>query len=213
MQPRHADTMKMPGVLFRRLADCLHRAGTLGYLDRADVRGATSDVAGRFRSNLDRSVSTCFFSEIRQAGTWRLLRRWRIATPNEMFGCRREKPAWLIVPRSRQAASGCWWSGWVRGRLAVVPMSSLRRQLGCEIGWTSGRGLHCGRMISGWALDVFQFDCRGKIPYCCVTAGNRCVFLARNYDRAMRLRSDAREHRQQNHNSACVHVASLPGPI
>jgi len=67
--------------------------------------------------------------------------------------------------------------------------------------------------ISGWALDVFQFDCRGKIPYCCVTAGNRCVFLARNYDRAMRLRSDAREHRQQNHNSACVHVASLPGPI
>lgn len=51
----------------------------------------------------------------------------------------------------------------------------------------------------------------GKIPYCWVTAGHRCVFLARNYDRAMRLRSDAREHRQQNHNSACVHVASLPG--
>jgi hypothetical protein len=34
---------------------------------------------------------------------------------------------------------------------------------------------------------------------------------SQNYDRAMRLRSDAHEHRQQNHNSACVHVASLPG--
>jgi hypothetical protein len=91
-------------------------------------------------------------------------------------------------------------------------MSSLRSQLRREIGWTSGRGLHCGRMISGWALDVFQFDSRGgKIPYCWVTAGHRCVFLARNYDRAMRLRNDAREYRQQNHNSACVHVASLPG--
>jgi hypothetical protein len=96
-------------------------------------------------------------------------------------------------------------------RLAVVPISSLRRQLRRQIGWTSGRGLHCGRMISGWALDVFQFDCRRKIPYCCVRAGHRCVFLARNYDRATRLRSDAREHRQQNRNSACVHIASLPG--
>lgn len=25
-----------------------------------------------------------------------------------------------------------------------------------------GHGLHCDRMISGWALDVFQFDCRGE---------------------------------------------------
>jgi hypothetical protein len=148
--------------------------------------GATSDVAERFRSNRDRSAAPAFFSKSDRAGTWRLLRRWRIATPNEMFGCRRETPAWLIVHRSRQTASECWWSGWVRGRLAVVPISSLRRQLRREIGWTSCRGLHCGRMISGWALDVFQFDCRGKIPYCWVTAGHRCVFLARNYDRAMR---------------------------
>jgi hypothetical protein len=41
--------------------------------------------------------------------------------------------------------------------------------------------------------------------------GHRCVFLARNFDRATRLRSDAREQRQQNRNSACVHIASLPG--
>jgi hypothetical protein len=150
------------------------------------------------------------FSEIRQGRHMAIVTSMESRNAERDVWLPREKPAWLIVHRSRQTASGCWWSGWERGRLAVVPSSSLRRQLGREIGWTSGRGLHRGRMISGWVLDVFQFDCRGKIPYFCVTAGHRCVFLARNYDRAMRLRSDAREHRQQNQNSACVHCES-PG--
>jgi hypothetical protein len=35
--PTHDDTMKMSPVLSRWFADCLHRARTLGHLDRADV--------------------------------------------------------------------------------------------------------------------------------------------------------------------------------
>jgi hypothetical protein len=184
----------------------------LGHLDRADVRGtARSDVAERFRSNLDRFAAPAFSRN--QAGPTHgdchvdgeSQRRTRCLAAAE-----RSQHGSSFTGLARQQVGAGGLDGYGR-RLAVVPISSLRRQLRREIGWTSGRGLYCGRMISGWALDVFQFDCRGKIPYCCVRAGHRCVFLARNYDRATRLRSDAREHRQQNRNSACVHIASLPG--
>jgi hypothetical protein len=122
----------------------------------------------------------------------------------------------LTLDCRRSRVCGC---GTSRRRPGVLPVTEFRRfvpRMGpvdkfyCHSNRT-GRGVHCGCMISARVLDVFQFDCRRKIPYCCVMAGHRCVFLAGNYDRAMRLRSGAPEHRQQNHNSACVHVASLLG--
>jgi hypothetical protein len=95
-----------PAVLSRRLADCLHRAGTLGYLDRADVRGAPRLMLPNASGLTWIDPQHLLFSEIRQG------RHMAIVTSMENRNA--ERDVWLtpreasVAHRSQVSPDGKW---------------------------------------------------------------------------------------------------------